>query len=281
MRICFCILFILLYCFTTVLQAKCVSIVISSPIKPYITLADYIKKFSRLKVYSIILPDDEEDIAHNIKLLKHYKCEVILSIGYRAAKVVSKIENKNKIFSFVLYPFTDPNLYSKFACGITLNIPEYKLAEACKKLEANPKVSIVYSDYRLHTYVDSIKKFIEGMGGCLISYRVRKNEDISKVLDNILERTDILLLIPDPMLSSEEIIEWIVFKAISKGKFVVGYNKFFWESGATAVLYINYKQTALKILDEINKLMETGKCETVNAEYDIHIRREVQYKNDE
>jgi putative ABC transport system substrate-binding protein len=76
----------------------------------------------------------------------------------------------------------------------------------------------------------------------IVPLEVSSKKNIPIVLQQHWEGLDALLLIPDRTVISESLVKYIIKQAISEGVAVVGYNRFFYESGAALAFVFDYKE---------------------------------------
>jgi putative ABC transport system substrate-binding protein len=76
----------------------------------------------------------------------------------------------------------------------------------------------------------------------IVPLKVSSKKDIPVVLKQNWENIDALWLIPDQTVISESIVQYIIKDALFKKTPVIGYNRFFYESGAAVAFVFDYEE---------------------------------------
>jgi putative ABC transport system substrate-binding protein len=76
----------------------------------------------------------------------------------------------------------------------------------------------------------------------IVPLKVSSKKDIPGVLKQQWDNIDALWLIPDQTVISESIVQYIIKEALFKKTPVIGYNRFFYESGAAFAFVFDYEE---------------------------------------
>jgi putative ABC transport system substrate-binding protein len=76
----------------------------------------------------------------------------------------------------------------------------------------------------------------------IVPLKVLSKKDIPDILKQHWEDIDALWLIPDQTVISESIVQYIIREALSENVPVIGYNRFFYESGAAMAFVFDYEE---------------------------------------
>jgi putative ABC transport system substrate-binding protein len=79
-------------------------------------------------------------------------------------------------------------------------------------------------------------------GVSLIPVAVSSRKDIPAVLKGNFGEVDALWLVPDRTITTESLIRYIIREAIYNKVPVIGYNRFFYESGAVLSFIFDYRE---------------------------------------
>jgi len=87
---------------------------------------------------------------------------------------------------------------------------------------------------------------------------------IINIVGNIAQ-VDAILFIPDSSIISRVVIQHIIKQALLRKVPVIGYNKFFLDSGATLSFIIDYEQVGREVAELVQKQLSPGFSCGVNA----------------
>lgn len=240
-----------------------VAILVSQDIRPYIeaveglnaALAKAVK--ARLEVFHLekFKGNERADLAQR---LANEKFDLFVAIGPDAARFVwSKIssERPHRIFSMVLNPENVIG-HAADAAGISLNIPAQAQLEIIKAVLPDIKsIGILYdpdhnSDFFREAAIDA-----RSMDLKIIPLDVSSKKEIPIVLKQHWKDMDALWLIPDRTVISETIVQYVIKNALFEKVPVIGFNRFFYESGAALAFVFDYKELGEQCAREAIKML--------------------------
>ena len=234
--------------------------VMSNFIRPYKELTDILNK--NFKNTTFIVK------AKNFWKIK--SCNTVISFGEDTANLVrNKYYSNKKEYAYTFIGF-------KNSCKkLKKNEQVYFLQPEPDYIFENVKNVIPFANKWLVFYSKDLQKeYIE----TAIKFSAYYNIEINPVyaskkvnLNKIIEKRDYNLFwfIPDPVYSSTYLISFILEKLIFLKKFSVGFNEFFYNSGATVSFKIDYKKTA----ELINKNLNSFKSGYFQFKYKILINK--------
>ena len=232
-----------------IIQSKA-AIVISQSIRPYLGAAEGLRQelvqnsgaeieefdLDRLegKGYDILLED-----------LKKGGFDIFIAIGPSAARFIwSSFPSPDvkKLYTMVLDP-ENIKAMPQAACGIALRIPiKPQLQLISSGLPEVKRLGILYDPrYSMDLILQAIKNSSD-LELKIIPLVISSKREIPSVLAQNWKNIDALLFIPDRTVISESIIQYIIKEAVLKNSAVVGYNKFFYESGAALAFLLDYQE---------------------------------------
>ncbi|MBN2438462.1 MAG: hypothetical protein JXL20_07650 [Deltaproteobacteria bacterium] len=171
--------------------------------------------------------------------------DLFVAVGPEAVRLASERPVPEKtawLYSMVLNP---PPLsgQTETACGIPLDIPAKKQLETIDQgLRTVKRLGLLY-DPRYNS-----EFFMKAVAGAsvldlkIVPLKVSSRKDIPVVLKQNWENIDAVWLIPDQTVISESIVQYIIKDAIFKKIPVIGYNRFFYESGAAMAFVFDYEE---------------------------------------
>jgi putative tryptophan/tyrosine transport system substrate-binding protein len=222
---------------------------ISKNIRPYIEAADGIMdvlaESSGVKVESFNLDKmgaaAAEDLAHELRLGK--SISLLAAVGPEAVSFTwGAFQNEipPKLYAIILNPERLIGTGAGF-CGIPLNIPAHiQLEMIHTAFDSVKRVGIFYDPANNEQFVLDAVASAANMGIAIVPLQVSSMKEIPVLLEKALVSVDCIWLIPDKTVISESIAQYMIKQAIIKRIPVVGYNQFFYESGAAMSFVFDY-----------------------------------------
>ncbi len=266
------VLYTILILQTTALSKKmCLDIIISADLRPYIETAESVKEELSFKSNLYFLNIEGED--HIKKILERSSCKLILGVGYKASFFISKLKltGKYKFYTLVLYPFLY-NFDEKFVCGIKLDIPPELMLKALQPSKG--RVAVIFSDKTLYPYIKNIIQTFKEHNVKFEIIRISSTKALKNLAEKI-KKFKYIILIPDPIFSSEEIIKSIITISTLNRKIVIGFNRYFLKRGAPISIIADYKQTGKTTAEMINYYLKTKLCVKKTASYKVIIQENI------
>jgi putative ABC transport system substrate-binding protein len=171
--------------------------------------------------------------------------DLFIAIGPSAARFVwarFPSQETRKLCTMVLGP--EKELASaESVCSIALSVPvRTQLQILSCGLPSARRVGILYDPLWNTEFVKQAAEYSSEFGLKIVPLEVSSKKNIPIVLQQHWEGLDALLLIPDRTVISESLVKYIIKQAISEGVAVVGYNRFFYESGAALAFVFDYEE---------------------------------------
>lgn len=127
------------------------------------------------------------------------------------------------------------------SCGISLNIPtQIQLKMIHDAFVSVKRIGIFYDPANNESFYLDAAASAASMGVTVIPLLVSSMKDIPTLLEKALNSVDCIWLIPDKTVISESIAQYMIKQAIIRRIPVVGYNQFFYESGAAMSFVFDY-----------------------------------------
>ena len=227
-----------------------VAVLVSQDIRPYIEAVEGLNVAlakaakARLEVFHLekFKGKERTDLAQR---LANEKFDLFVAIGPGAARFVwSKISSERtpRIFSMVLNPEKVLG-HATDAAGISLNIPAQAQLEIIKAVLPDIKsIGILYdpdhnSDFFREAAINACSMDLR-----IIPLNVSSKKEIPIMLQQHWKDMDALWLIPDRTVISETIVQYVIKNALFEKVPVIGFNRFFYESGAALAFVFDYKE---------------------------------------
>ena len=227
-----------------------VAVVVSERIRPYLEAVEGLREGLARDSKAEIAEFDLESFKGRgrdilAKDLTEGRFDILIAIGPDAAHFVwtgFPVPDARKLYTMVLSPDRIPGL-SPSACGVTLRIPLRAQLETIRSgLPPMKRIGILHNPAYNAEFVKQAALHAPGLGQKVIPLEVSSRKDIPIILRQHWKDLDGLWLIPDRTVISESLVQYIIKQAISKGVAVIGYNRFFYESGAALTFVFDYKE---------------------------------------
>ncbi len=232
------------------IRAPKVAVLISRDIRPYVEAVEGMSVIlsesasARVQVFSLEkFKGRSRDIL--IQNLTGEKFDLIVAVGPEAARFASEealLEKTPLLYSMVLNP---PRVSGRTesACGISLDIPAKRQLEVIAQgLRSVKRLGLLYDPrYNSEFFMKALAE-APSLDLRIVPLKVTSKKDIPVVLKQHWENIDALWLIPDQTVISESIVQYIVKDALLKKAPVIGYNRFFYDSGAALAFVFDYEE---------------------------------------
>ena len=245
-----------------------VAIVVSKNIRPYLeavegfesALADH--SDVKTQVFNLEKLDDKE----RVELFRGpgvKEFALFVAVGPEATLAVWKgigKEGASRIYFMVLNPekVFGPK---ESGCGVPLNIPvQTQVKMIGRGLTSVRRLGLLY-DPQLNS--DFFRKaagaaFFSDL--TVVPLRVSSKKDISSVLRHQWKDMDALWLIPDRTVISESIVKYMIKEAFLRKVPVIGYNRFFYETGAALAFVFDYRELGQQCAEKALRILSGEDC---------------------
>jgi len=173
------------------------------------------------------------------------KIDLFVAVGPEAVRFTREtpvLEKTAWLYSMILNPPTVSG-QAETACGVPLDIPSKRQLEMIAQgLTAVKRLGLLYdprnnSEFFMKAAAEALSHDLK-----IVPLKVSSKKDIPVVLKQNWENIDALWLIPDQTVISESIVAYIIKDALFKKIPVIGYNRFFYESGAALAFVFDYEE---------------------------------------
>lgn len=245
-----------------------VAIVVSKNIRPYLeavegfesALADHADV--KAQVFNLEKLDNEERVAlfrgPNAK-----EFALFVAVGPEATSAVWKgvgREGTSKIYFMVLNPKKVFGPKER-GCGIPLNIPvQTQVKMIGRGLPFVKRLGLLYDPERNANFSLKAADAAPFLDLTVVPLRVSSKKDIPSVLKHQWKDMDALWLIPDRTVISESIVKYVIKEAFLRKVPVIGYNRFFYETGAALAFVFDYRELGQQCAQEALRILSGEDC---------------------
>lgn len=257
-------------------DASRVAVLVSKHIKPYMEAADGLERYLQdQNVSSQIILIQEKDRLQQDSLVQQLikgDYQAAVAIGPQATSFLWTIPELSipTLFSMVLRPEKAVGNSQKRLCGVSLSIPvDIQLQSIEHSLPGHTRIGLLFHPDHNHSIYYQAQLAANDMGLHVVPLKILDQGDVSQVLAEYLDHVDVLWIIPDRALNSKTVVEYIIKQALYAQVPVIGYNRFFHESGAAVSFIFDYHQIGLQTGRLLIRSMEQGWCEVQPAEFEV------------
>lgn len=244
-------------------QQKTVGTLVSREIAPYIEMVEGLEdELSNVEVQRFFLDKNGEPYSlgrqGNVPVPENFMA--IVAVGPEALLYLyPKVSSVKLLYGMVLNPAKLLDQDSLPICGITLNITVADQLDIIERYFEVERLGILYDPQNNQDWFDEADEHASALGMDLIPLHVRKESSQLKIVGD-LSQAEAILFIPDKTIISRAFIQYVIKQAYALGIPVIGYNRFFHDSGAALSFIINYKNIGRQLARQILDLSSGTDC---------------------
>ncbi len=230
---------------------------------------------------------DQHDLEHPGALrreLSRLDLDILISIGPEATTLawsISRDRGIPTVYSMVLNPEALTSADTDPGCGLSLGVPVARqLQDVGNVLDGIRRLGVLYDPALNQTFFNEAADAGRFSGLEIIPLQVFSSRQIPEVLAGNWAKIDALWLIPDQTVISQTLVEYIIKEALFQKKPVVGYNRFFYDSGAAVAFALDFeeigRQTAELAIEQLSGLP----CTKMIPSYQVLVNHRVMRRMD-
>lgn len=263
-----------------------IAVVVSQNIRPYLEAVEGLNlTFSKsseitVEVVNLWKIEDSERKSLAADLLER-PFNVYLAIGPEALWFLSNyFDSKNalKLYAIVLNPQKILDNANNL-CGISLNIPvQEQLRIIAAGIPMAKKIGLLYDPAYNESFLQKAQTFASTQGIKILPLKVENKKEIPSLLKNHLTNMDALWLIPDRTVISESIVRYVIKEAFLRKVPTIGYNRFFYESGAFMAFIFDYQELGVQAAQQVLAAFSSQNCSDPVPLFQVWINKRVAEK---
>ena len=244
-----------------------VGVVVSMNIRPYFEAMEGIREVfgeqPNIEIGTYFLEDSDGDWAGTSKQIRSEAPGAVIAIGPEATRLVfSEFQKGIRAYSMVLHPEKLLESSEVERCGVSLQVPLGRQIRLFRRTFPEVRrIGLLFDPANHGPSGFPVLEFEEERAE-VIPLPVRGREDIPEVLQESWPGIDGLWFIPDRTVITESLVRYITKEAIANGVAVLGYNRFFFESGAAMAFVLDYREIGIKTARMVLEKMEGGNCDS-------------------
>ncbi len=251
-------------------SAKRVAVILSSEIRPYVEAAEGLNA-ALAETLDIVPPEvfsldkyPGKALTDLAGKLAAENFDLMASIGPAASRFLwaePAPTAGGRLYCMVLNP--EKVLDGPERCGISLNIPvATQLAAISRGLPAVRRLGLLFDPLHNASFFAEAALAGTGLGLGVFPLRVSAGKEIADTLAEQWSRLDALWLVPDRTVISEAVVRYIIREALFKRVPVIGYNRFFYDSGAALAFIMDYQELGRQAGGLGREMLAGGTCRT-------------------
>ncbi len=252
-----------------------IAVLLSRDIRPYFAAADGLAKALaarpgwRTRVFTLgkMRGKARQEL---LQTLAGEKFDAVVAVGPVAARMLWRELDPApplKAYAVVLNPqkILPP---ADVACGVALNIPlADQLAAIHKGLVSVRRLGLLYDPAYNQAVFDTAAGHAEALGLEMLPLAISSKREIPEALSRAWAALDALWLIPDRTVISETLVRFVIKEALLRRVPVIGYNRFFYESGAALAFIFDYQQLGRQAGEQLIRRLSGGPCREETPRY--------------
>lgn len=253
-----------------------VAVLVSKHIKPYMEAATGLEAYLQDLggAAQIILLEDRDSLQREqlARRLQSQSYHAAVSMGPQATGFLWGLPELNipTLFSMVLHPEQAVGDSGKRLCGVSLSIPvDIQLQSIEQFLPGRTHIGLLFQPDNNQSIFHQAQRIARDLDIEVIPMPLESQRDVSRVLKEHLDQVDAVWLIPDQTLNSKKVVEYIIKQALYAEVPVIGYNRFFHESGAAVSFIFDYGLVGRQTGRLLKRSMDFGWCEVRPAEFKV------------
>jgi putative ABC transport system substrate-binding protein len=255
---------------------------ISRSIRPYIEAADgavATLRQGKLDVETFLVNKMSEGDGDALKRsIRENTYDLLLAVGPEASDLAwsfSKGGELPVVYTMVLSPEKLANA-PPAPCGISLGIPiELQLQFISKTLPSAKKIGLLFDPGNNAAFFETAERLGAADDIAVIPLGVSSKKEIAQTLTKNWRSIDGLWLIPDRTVISESVVQYIIKQALLNDTPVVGYNRFFYDSGAAVSFVFDYAHIGEQAGRLALSIIENLGCQTAGPAFQTWVNARV------
>jgi len=186
---------------------------------------------------------------------------VLVAVGPEALKYLSTVTQHPLVYGMVLNPDKVLGQSQRSACGVSLNITaEAQFASISRLMPTLKKLGVFFDPVNNQAWFDHAHKVAESLGFELVPLQIKQQEGRLEIMGDFFE-LNALLFVPDKSIISKAVIQYVIKQGLLHDIPVIGYNQFFFDSGAALSFLINYRAVGEQVALQVERILSGEKCE--------------------
>jgi putative ABC transport system substrate-binding protein len=250
-----------------------VVVVVSEPIKPYLDSVSSFQEVMKKKGANVSVFVMEEEGAKVPDRLKRELASgtyrIGVSVGPQATDFLWAVKvpgEFHRIYGMVL----NPEEILEHGCGVPMNIPLQQQVRTIENLVPGIKrLGILYDPRYNDRFVREATAACSEAQMTIVPVTVRARDEIRVALQRTWNGVDALWMIPDFTVISEPIVRYVIKEGLANKRAVIGYNRFFFYSGAAMSFILDYGRIGEQMAFLCKEVLEGRTCISLPPHFEV------------
>jgi len=195
-------------------------------------------------------------------------CDIIGALGSPAAKFLKiRVSDKPIVFAMVLNPAAE-GIAGDNITGVHLEPSPQSILAGIKRILPNAKrVGVLYNSANSGRYIGDAQRAASGLGLELIARATKNTGEAIRLLSGIADKSDVILMVPDPQTSSDSVFREMLRLSIQQGVPIFALSQKHVSEGALATLATNYTSNGMQAGQIANRIAGGSNPGSISTEY--------------
>lgn len=259
-------------------ETNLVGVMISREISPYIQMAEGLESALTIPICRIFFDTNGHPytIDPRIQKIKSELFKATVAVGPEALRYVTLHQWQGPVvFGMVLDP---EKIVRKGAvpCGVSLNLPyQQQIAAIHRVFPDVRRLGVLFNPANNLEWFEKARETAGTYGMLLTALTVWEQSDISNFFEKDALPVDAVMFIPDRTVISKAVIEFAIKETFLGGIPVIGYNRFFHDSGAALSFAIDYRAIGREVSLQLKAMLRGEPCAVVGPRYKLLLNMRV------
>lgn len=253
---------------------KRVGILISREIAPYVSMVQGLESQLNTPVQRFFL--DTEGKPYSLggfsATLESKNYDVLVAVGPEALQYLNSVlSDRPLVHSMVLNPDKIITPHPQhLSCGVSLNLaPEVQFSSILRYLPTLKRLGVLFDPKNNQAWFEAAAAIAATKGFELVPLQARSH-GARLDMENDFTGLDAVMFIPDKSIISKAVIQHVIKQGILHKIPVIGYNQFFYDSGAAISFLIEYEKVGHQVAKLVDQLLAGEKCTvTLSPDYGV------------
>jgi len=250
-----------------------VVVVVSEAIKPYLDAVSSFQEEMKKKgadVSVFVMEGEGAEAPDRLKReLASGTYRIGVSVGPQATDFLWAVKvpgEFHRIYGMVL----NPEEIIGQGCGVPMNIPlQQQVRTIGDLLPGIERLGILYDPRYNDRFVQEATAACAETRMKIVPITVRAKDEIRGVLERAWNGMDALWLIPDFTVISESIVRYVIKEGLANKRAVIGYNRFFFHSGAAMSFILDYGRIGEQMAFLCREVQEGRECASLPPPFEV------------
>lgn len=257
-----------------------IGVLLSREIPPYVSMLESFESQLRTQSIDRFFLDEKNQpysLGGGGGELNPEQYDVLVAVGPGALRYLKdRAKQVPLVFGMVLNPQKIFTVSEEPGCGVTLNLPvKAQFAGMLKYFPAMARLGVLFDPVNNQDWYESASDIASDLGIKLVPLQAQRVSGRLKILGKLSD-LDAILFIPDKTIISKAVIQHVIKQAVLEHTPVVGYNQFFYDSGATLAFIIDYKKIGQQVAEQVEAILDGHSCESlIPPAFDLRVNASV------